>query len=260
MCTVILAFQQHPQWEWIILSNRDEFYQRPSKAMHHWTTVNETTPVEILSGLDLKAMGTWLAVSGQGRFATLTNYRDFSIPHKGVQSRGFVPLQFLSETHLTAPMYLDTLKATAHSYDPFNLIIGDRSGLYFFSHQLFYWEKLAAGVHGVSNAHLNTPWFKVEKGKTALKAVLEKSLSTAVFVEEAFKILGDETEAPQELLPSTGLDPEKERLLSRMHINSDTYGTRFKTIILKDYAGHFHIWEWSLTDNGQWEQRQFNYI
>jgi uncharacterized protein with NRDE domain len=46
------------------------------------------------------------------------------------------------------------------------------------------------------------------------------------------ELLGDRTPAPDHLLPSTGLDPQRERAASASFIPGETYGTRASTIVL----------------------------
>ena len=47
-----------------------------------------------------------------------------------------------------------------------------------------------------------------------------------------FALLAHDQDAPEHLLPDTGLPPERERLLSRAFIRSADYGTRASSIIM----------------------------
>ncbi|MEZ4871158.1 MAG: NRDE family protein [Bdellovibrionales bacterium] len=51
-----------------IASNRDEFYDRPSKG-HIWES-------GIVAGKDLVNDGTWLGITPGGQFSLVTNFRD----------------------------------------------------------------------------------------------------------------------------------------------------------------------------------------
>lgn len=70
MCLITFAYHAHPKYKLILLSNRDEFYNRPTLPARFW----KDKP-DILGGRDLLQLGTWLAVSKQGKFAAVTNYR-----------------------------------------------------------------------------------------------------------------------------------------------------------------------------------------
>lgn len=64
MCSIAFAYQTHPTYPFIIIANRDEFYERPTAAVAFW----EDAPI-ILAGRDLKMNGSWMGVSTSGRFA-----------------------------------------------------------------------------------------------------------------------------------------------------------------------------------------------
>ncbi|MDH3861899.1 MAG: NRDE family protein, partial [Gammaproteobacteria bacterium] len=71
MCLIALSVGQHPDYPLILAANRDEFHARPTKEAHWWPD-----KPDVVGGRDLQAGGTWLAVHRNGRFATVTNYRD----------------------------------------------------------------------------------------------------------------------------------------------------------------------------------------
>jgi len=74
VCLVVLAFRHHPDYPLVVVANRDEYYDRPALPAHFW----EDRP-HILGGRDQEAGGTWFAVDRSGRWATVTNYRGFSL-------------------------------------------------------------------------------------------------------------------------------------------------------------------------------------
>jgi uncharacterized protein with NRDE domain len=99
---------------------------------------------------------------------------------------------------------------------------------------------LAAGVHGLSNHLLDTPWPKLELTRRRFEQLL--ALDTPPF-SELFAMLADRTPAQDHLLPDTGVGPEWERLLSSPFIVSDRYGTRCSTVLLIDRDGRIEIGE-----------------
>ena len=89
-------------------------------------------------------------------------------------------------------------------------------------------KNLEAGIYGLSNHLLDTPWRKVKKGKDALGLLIEKNnFSNELF----FDLLSDESLADDKDLPDTGIGYEREKLLSAIFIKTPIYGTRCSTIL-----------------------------
>jgi uncharacterized protein with NRDE domain len=66
---------------------------------------------------------------------------------------------------------------------------------------------------------------------------------TEVRSEGIFEILNDDTIAPDDVLPDTGLGLERERILSSMFIKSPGYGTRSSTVIFVDQNNNVRFTE-----------------
>src|SRR5699024_658534 len=90
MCLIVFAYKNHPKYDLILAANRDEKYDRPTRAAQCWN--DDPT---ILAGKDLSAGGTWLGINKRRKFAALTNYRDPSISRKNPPSRGHIVTEFL---------------------------------------------------------------------------------------------------------------------------------------------------------------------
>jgi uncharacterized protein with NRDE domain len=119
----------------------------------------------------------------------------------------------------------------ASQYNGFNLVIGSLDELYYYSNYQSKIVKLNKGFYGLSNHLLDTPWPKVKRGKEKMKSVLSQSDPRP---SALFEVLTDEKIAPDDQLPSTGLDIERERALSAMFIKSPNYGSRCSTVVLVD--------------------------
>ncbi len=70
MCLLAVAFHCHSDAPLIVISNRDEFYERPTLPMHWWAY----SP--ILAGSDQQAGASCLALTPNGRFAAVADFRD----------------------------------------------------------------------------------------------------------------------------------------------------------------------------------------
>lgn len=225
MCLILFAYKKHPKYKLIVAANRDEFYKRPTAPAHFW----DDHP-KILAGRDLEKMGTWMGVTSSGRFSALTNYRDPKDITEGKRSRGELVLQALTYGG-DFKDYMEFLKKTNEAYPGYNLLAGDLNNLYYYSNRGREIQKLQPGVHGVSNHLLNTEWPKVKKGKAGLADII-KGVVKEEMVESLMDLLQHADPAPDELLPSTGVPLEWERLLSPLFIKSEGYGTRSSTVIL----------------------------
>jgi len=235
MCLILLAFQSHPVYKLIIAANRDEFYERPTLPAAFW----EDAP-DILGGRDLRAGGTWFGITKTGRIAAITNYRDPSSLTPDAPSRGALVSGFLTGEE-DPEAYLAGLALTAADYNGFNLIVGARNHLCWYSNRGDDTQHLMPGIYGVSNHLLNTPWPKVSRGKIALQNMLANE--TGPFPEILFDMLQDRSIPGDDSLPDTGVGIEWERILSPIFISSPNYGTRSSTILLIDRDDHITFME-----------------
>jgi uncharacterized protein with NRDE domain len=224
MCLLFLALDAHPAYPLVVAANRDEFFDRPTRAMHRWTDHRR-----VVAGRDLRKGGTWFGVTNQGRWAAVTNYREPNAD-EGSLSRGALVSDYLISD---APPedYVDALAAIADRCAGFNLVAGRGSHAAYFSNRENGVKTLAHGIYGLSNHLLDTPWPKVKTGKQSLVGLVTRG---QLDVDSLFFILNDRTIAADEDLPESGVGIEWERLLSSAFVSGDAYGTRSSTICLVD--------------------------
>lgn len=219
MC--IIAFQYDENKKQItIAANRDEFYDRPAAPIHEWQ-IDGTT---IYGGRDLKEGGTWLAVSEQGRFVAITNYRDLKLEQEKPHSRGQIATDFLTES-VHAKQFAEQLQNTKDLYGPYNVLLFDGEQLIHYNNVTNVVTKIESGIHVLCNATLNTPWPKVERLRETFTDALQQPSN-----EELLRILQDSKKAPVHSLPNTGIGTEMELELSSIFIRLPDYGTRCSTI------------------------------
>lgn len=224
MCTLFIGKKVHSKYKLIFMGNRDEFYKRPTLASHYWSECKD-----IYGGRDLLSCGSWTAINKNGRIAFLTNYRDFSLHKEQAISRGKLVYDFLRKD-MTSIQYLDELKSKSENYDPYNIIFGDIHDLYYFNNVDNSCQRLEDGIYGLSNSFLNTPWKKVQFGMEMMQNIVSRDFQ----ISELLDIMENDLPAEDSELPETGLPYDKEKLLSRLFIKSESYGTRVTTIILVD--------------------------
>lgn len=224
MCLALLAYDTHPRYRLILAANRDEQYRRPSKAAGFWPD----SP-QILAGRDLDKNGTWLGMTLKGRFAFLTNYRQPGTNHPDAKSRGILVSDFLRGNEAPEP-YLARVRREDDGYNGYNLIAGEGDSVCYHSNRSGEIRKLGAGIYGLSNHLLDTPWPKVARGKETLFGLLERE--GPPLIDGLFEMLADHSRPEDAHLPDTGIGLEWERLLSAAFITSAEYGTRSSTVVL----------------------------
>lgn len=235
MCLIVFAWQAHPRYRLVLAANRDEFYQRPTLALHRWAD----TP-QVIAGRDLQGGGTWCGLSSSGRFAALTNIRAPQQHNPEARSRGELVSAFLQNDQMTPSDYAQQLSQQRLAYNGYNLLFGDAEQLYYYHSVQAQAYTLKPGLYGLSNAALDQPWPKVQRAKAGLHNCLQ---SAELDPEALLALLADAHPAPDTELPSTGVTLEWERKLSPIFIPGPDYGTRASTVWLLEHSGRVQVWE-----------------
>ena len=277
MCLILLAWRAHPRYALVLAANRDERHDRASLPAQWWPELPG-----VFAGRDLVAGGTWLGITRDGRMAALTNHRDLRRPPRSdAESRGALVRDFLTG-HCSPDDYLARVAPQAARWSPFNLLVGDMSGVACYGSTDGITRRLSPGVHGLSNHLLDTPWPKVARGSAALQRLLEADALAAppragedardgtwvgsdrdvracsgadaaptTLSEALFALLANRDTAADAALPDTGLPLARERALSAAMIVDPVYGTRCATVLLFDHQGRWTFQERSFDPAGQ---------
>ena len=213
MCVIAFAYKMPGLGHLVVLANRDEKYARPAAPLDFWPD-----RPDILGGRDLQAGGSWMAINSNSRFAAVTHIREgFGKP--GERSRGELVSRFVTGQEPSLD-FLRWVQAEKAHYAPFNLLFGEVDDLYHYHSSTGQLTRVTPGIHTLSNATLDTPWFKCERLAQHL-VNLRRMPGDA----DAYTWLEDTTQAPQERLPNTGIGSVFERQLSPIFINARDYGT-----------------------------------
>jgi len=253
MCLAAFALNAHPRFPLVIAANRDEFFARAAAPMAWWTD-----RPDILAGRDLTAGGTWFGLSRAGRLALLTNVREPGRHNPAAPSRGALVVDWLT-SDLDARAFEAALKP---GYNGFNLVAADlaRNAWHWMGNRASAAQRLTDGIHGVSNASLDTPWPKTLGLKAAMAEALAAADTAEQLAGQLFGALADRTQPPDAALPDTGVGLDRERLLAPRFVRVPDacdprlaiYGTRCATVLVREATGRTLIVERSVAADGHW--------
>uniref|UniRef100_A0A8C7V9W6 Transport and golgi organization 2 homolog n=1 Tax=Oncorhynchus mykiss TaxID=8022 RepID=A0A8C7V9W6_ONCMY len=271
MCIIFFKFDPRPAsknaYRLILAANRDEFYNRPTKAADFWASNSE-----ILSGLDLeegKEGGSWLGINKRGKLAALTNYLE-GRPNPDAQGRGFLVSNFLADQSQDSYSYLKRVSSEGHLYNGFNLLTAEFKAK---EDTVCYYGNRGsaepirlnpAGIYGLSNSLLETPWRKLQHGKRLFTSVVNQTLPCDSLVHDLLNVLNNEelnTPDPAQESQGEGYSSPMLRALSSVCVRSPHYGTRTNTIILIDASGNVTFTERTMLncDVSQWSTSSFQF-
>ncbi len=258
MCLIAFALDADPDCPLLIAANRDEYLERPTAPLHRWQLEDGT---DVVGGRDLRDGGTWLGMSPQGRVAMLTNVRQ-AVLSPGARSRGELVTRWLQGDG-DADRFAAGVDAEASA--GFNLVVGD------FHARRWHWlgnrhpaqphedhppalhhRTLGAGVFGLSNASLDTPWPKTQRLKRAVLDALAARRHDAAgrWIDPLAQALFDDQPAPDVDMPRTGVPDDAERALSSAFVRMPgrAYGTRSSLVVSTRPAGvawQVNLAEWT---------------
>jgi uncharacterized protein with NRDE domain len=240
VCLALVALGAHDRYATVIAANRDEYHARATAPASWWDE-------GWLAGRDLTAGGTWLGVTRTGRWALITNVREPGRHDPAAPSRGALVTRALADAAPSAEA-VGRIVRDATRHNGFNLVAGTVRDAHWGSNRAEAPRALAKGVHGLSNAILDTPWPKVTRTKAAFALWCARGDAD---VDALFALLGDRGIAPDDELPATGIALDRERMLSAPFIVSPEYGTRCSSVLAIGYDGEARFTERSFDPAGR---------
>ncbi|MFN2411163.1 MAG: NRDE family protein [Halomonas sp.] len=218
MCLIAFRWQPGSAIPLQLIGNRDEFHARPTAPLAPWLDAPW-----LVGGRDLEAAGSWLAANRHGTVAALTNVRDVSLTTPAsAPSRGQLVRQAL-ECDDIATWLGDLAEGKAAKYAGFNLLVATPTQLWCLhrGREQLSLHEVPPGIHGLSNAALNSSWPKLLSVTEALQQA-----DPLHFPGNALAAFKDSHQAPISALPNTGVGTELEQQLSAAFIVGERYGTR----------------------------------
>ncbi|XP_028235768.1 transport and Golgi organization 2 homolog [Glycine soja] len=260
MCIALFLWQCHPLYPFLLLNNRDEYHNRPTKPVSWWEDC------DILAGRDEIAMGTWLACSTQGRVAFLTNVLELhTLPE--AKRRGDLPVLFLRSSKKPKE-FAESLKLEAHYYNGFNIVVADivsKSMVYISNRpkgQPITIKEVPPGLHVLSNDKLDSPWHKALRLEFSFKEHVAKYGEGEIPVKEVIqKLMKDKVKADKSSLPRI-CSPDWEFNLSSIFVEVETplglYGTRSSAALTVRSRGEANFYEVYLDDT-KWKEHAIDF-
>ena len=273
MCLIGFALDCHPDYRLILAANRDEAYARPTQPAGWWPRQDD-----VHGGRDLLAGGSWMALHRDGRMAAVTNYRQpadaraaaaaAGLPSRGALVGDFVSPRSMSDVERERFIARQRARvvAAAPTYAGFNLLLfsldATRARGWWLSNRVTadgerftaVDQPIAAGVHSVSNALLDTAWPKAVR----LTETIERTMSIddeRDIESMLFEALADRRCPSDEHLPDTGVGLLHERFLAPAFIATQAYGTRASTVVLIDRQHRVDYIERSFEPDGRFTHR-----
>lgn len=236
MCTLALIWKTHAYYPLILAGNRDEYYERLTRPACIWP---DGYGHNLVGGKDLEADGSWLLVTLEGRWAALTNYRDGRNMTAGEISRGELVKEAVQ---LPLEEVEPWLVANKDTFAGYNLLWGTKEEAWYFTNAgeqaALGVQTLKPGVYILSNANLNTPWFKTQKLAELINTWLHLRQFQQEF-DDIFLLLANKTKADPDNLPNTHISKDLELFLSSIYIEGTSYGTRCSSLLYVDKRNHW---------------------
>jgi uncharacterized protein with NRDE domain len=206
VCLIVVAHRTSERYPLIIAANRDEDYDRPTRAAHRW----EDAP-DVLGGRDALHGGSWLAITRQGRVGAVTNLRGAARPD--ARSRGLLVRDFVM-SDLDPVSYAKEAQRQATEYAGFHLIAGEIGGeLVHLADDL---RVLDSGILGVSNGPPDARWEKID--------IAVEHVRDAIGIANGRDLADD-------LIEFLG-KPTGDTIEQTVFVASERYGTRSSTAIV----------------------------
>jgi uncharacterized protein with NRDE domain len=249
MCLILLAIEPTEEYKFVMASNRDEFYSRPTKSAYWWDN-----PKDFLAGKDLEQGGTWMGISKSGKFAAVTNVREFY--EKDYLDKKFLSRGDLVKNFFTTTYNIDDYQSSLDykNYLGFNLVLYDQDKVSICSTKGKEFIKKEDKTFVIGNKSFGSNSNKLDLAKKDFEQILTSSFST----DDLLKLM----QSPQE---SYEFDEEKLTInhvseFSARFINSSIYGTRSTTVMTIDQNDQVDIKEQLYNPKGkEGKIKQFNF-
>ncbi|XP_030024479.2 transport and Golgi organization protein 2 [Manduca sexta] len=252
----------------VVISNRDEFYDRPSSAMAPWTE-----DYTVVGGRDLQSgcdNGTWLGFSPKRKkLGVLLNLP--GKPKDNAKSRGMIVADYVRNDK-PATLYVEDMKNDAKECNDFIFVslelINSTPTIQAYNNVTDEIIAYTDTCVGFGNSLPQNPLKKVEAGKQMLQHICTKYKKVTMkkaFIEELFHLLkSEERHLPDQQLETRRPDLYKELSSIFVCVPKGRYGTRTHSLLLITKGGHADLIEHTMQEpidplNPTWVRSEFQF-
>lgn len=250
MCVTFWQQNASSTYNLILVFNRDEFFNRPTRPFHHWTQHPTLFAPQDLQPSP-QQRGTWIGINNQqGQLALLTNFREPHYHHKDRLSRGTLVRDYLVSGQ-SAWDYGQQIQL--QQYDGFNLVLFDNThqeGPVYVTNRPQMGSKVErlanSGTVGLSNSTVNDmSWPKVQRGIGEFDGILADNPNEDELIRRLMAMMAQCTSKQPETLDDLkqSLFVPKIDSLDQLPSSAGPYGTRSTTLILRKSNNAFTVAE-----------------
>lgn len=245
MCIISFVKDYHPDYPFIFIANRDEAYNRPAAPIHRWVDAPNVT-----AGVDLKARGTWLGYTAEGKFIAVLNYpfTDWQPSLDVPRSRGQLLRDYLT-INITIEEFDEQLQATCTEYDSYHLLYGSFSELKYYSNYENVIHPLNTGLHVLANTDDDLSRNRIRRLEASFKSYLATH-SNQLDLDDMLALLQDKQTAETMTNFPKELDEAVAKKHSSVFIRGNGFGTVGSTVILLDKEGNIRVKELKYDSQG----------
>ena len=220
MCLILVSNPTKGDFKFILASNRDEFYERKTNNMFWWGDIDG-----LLAGQDLEQKGTWLGISNKGKFAAVTNVREFykDEPNEKFLSRGDLVKDYFKFSG-SPQNYVQNIDAK--KYMGFNLIVSNFVSSSVLSSQGI--ENFNPELIVIGNKALNTETEKLKSAKKDFQDIISNNFKHSDLINLMQSPKKNYKFDLKQIRNNHGNE------FDSRFITSDIYGTRSTTVITID--------------------------
>lgn len=256
------------EFKLIILSNRDEFFNRASKPAE-FITENNIYGTDLTPG---KEGGTWFGLSKLGKMCALLNLnaKDYGACDSNKAGRGFLVPNYLNAS-LVSSQYVSSVENEAKNCNPFNLLFFEKNNCLWdvsiFDNYSFNFKKNENEYVSISNHVYEKPFVKTTLGEDCFKKIVNQYNNTKKkqeLIDELFTLATHD--AGKEIDKTMEIDEMsiRETFKEKIFIEVPNYGTRTHTIVLVDDQDNITYHERNLRypidlSKKEWEDNVFEF-
>ena len=244
MCLIVFSLNPDKKHKFILSANRDEFYERPTEEMHWW----DTSP-RILAGKDKSFNGAWMGINDEGRFAAVTNVREFTelslskYKLEDLNTRGDLVKDFLLSS-VSAKDYIKRIDGL--KFQGFNLLLYDGKEACLSSNKGIEITFQEHKVYAIGNKPFNQKSKKIMNVEKDFQQIISETFNS----RDLINLMKSPRSEPLKFSEEYTRENHGREFPDRF-IVSDIYGTRSTSSLIMDRSKSIFLEEQSFSNFGE---------